>query len=73
MELNWKESKESLYYYNEKGLIVGHVHKIAHSEIYLGKIIQKNEETILGRFINEHSAKNAVEDYWLIESRTLLS
>lgn len=72
MELNWKEGKETSYYYNEKGVIVGQVHKISHTEIFLGKIVIKNNEEILGRYINEQAAKLAVEEYWWFESRTLL-
>lgn len=73
MIYDWKESNDCLYYYKkEDGLIVGQVHKIAHSEIYITKVININEETIIGRYIDVFAAKAALETYWFIESRTLI-
>lgn len=73
LKYDWKESNDSLYYYKlENGKIVGHAHKIAHSSVSLAKIIINNEEDILGRYISIETAKKAVENYWLIESRTLI-
>lgn len=72
-KFDWKESNDSLYYFRIKdGEIVGHAHKIAHSSVSLAKIIIKNDEDILGRYISIETAKKAVENYWLIESRTLI-
>jgi hypothetical protein len=73
LKYDWKESNDSLYYFNlDNGEIVGHAHKIAHSSVCLAKIIIKNDEDILGRYISIETAKKAVENYWLIESRTLI-
>ena len=73
MIFKWKESKDCFYYYKEEdGLIVGQVHRITHSEIYITKIIKTNEELVLGRYIDLDAAKAALETHWLIESRTLI-
>ncbi len=75
MELTfgWKESNDCFYYYKKlDGLIVGQVHKIAHSEIYIAKVINVNEENGIGRYIDMFAAKSALETFWLIQSRTLL-
>lgn len=70
---DWKDSGETVYCFRkDNGLIVGMVHKISHTEVYLAKIITGNEELILGRYINQEHAKQALFIYWDIENRTLL-
>lgn len=73
MTFKWKESSDCFYYYKEEdGLIVGQVHKITHSEVYITKVIKVNEEFIVGRYINLDHAKAALARHWEIESRTLI-
>lgn len=71
---DWKESSDCLYCFRQdNGQIVGLVHKISHTEVYLAKVIKQNDEYILGRYINQECAKVALFEYWAIESRTLIS
>lgn len=73
MNFKWVEKPDCFYYFVEDtGMIVGMVHKIAHSDIYVSKIVERNEETVLGRFIDGAFAKESIQSYWYKESRTLL-
>lgn len=70
---NWRDAQDCSYYYiEETGLIVGQVHSIAHTNIYLAKIIKQNEEAVIGRFINCDSAKRAIDKFWVMEYNTLI-
>lgn len=72
---SWKDCDHDVhYYYNElDGLIVGQVNKIAHTKIWLSKIIMKhNDEHYLGQFISYDFASKAVEKFWSIQDRTLI-
>jgi hypothetical protein len=72
----WKEIDEqypSFYYFETtNGLIVGMTHRIGHTSVYLAKIIEKNEELVLGRYISQDYAKMAIENYYFIKSQTLI-
>jgi hypothetical protein len=72
----WKEVDDqypSFYYFETvNGLIVGMTNRIGHTSIYLAKIIEKNEEHILGRYISQDHAKDAISHYFDIQSRTLI-
>ena len=71
----WKDADHDVHYiYNENdGRIVGQINKIAHTKIWLSKIIiNHNEEKYLGQYIGHDFAKRAVEEYWLIQDRTLI-
>lgn len=71
---DWKEASESVYCYRQDtGQIVGMVHRISHTDVYMSKIIKQNDETVIGRYINQECAKAALFEYWEIESRTLLA
>lgn len=76
MNYEWKDndSTECSYYYNtEDGKIVGQVHKISHTKIWLSKIVlNNNEEQYLGQYISEDFAKKSIVEYWIIQERTLL-
>lgn len=71
----WKEVDDNVHYYFEtsSGLVIGMVHKINYSVIYLVKIIDKNEEIVLGRYISCEHAKVALENYYFLQSQTLLA
>ena len=72
-EIDWKESADNVYCFRkDKGQIVGMVHKISHTDIYISKVIKQNDEYIIGRYINQECAKAALFEYWAMESRTLL-
>lgn len=73
---NWKECPHDihLYYNQEDGRIIGQIHVIAHTKIFVSRILTKiyNEEIFLGQYISLEHAQNAVELYWNIQDRTLL-
>ena len=73
---NWKENEtaECHYYYREEdGRIVGQTNKISHTKIWLSKIMLiSNEEQYLGQYIDLHHSKKAIEQFWLIQERTLI-
>lgn len=70
----WKDSNQAQYYFNrEDGKIIGQVHVIAHTQVWLAKIIlNHNEEKYLGQYISMEFAKKSVERYWYIDERTFL-
>jgi hypothetical protein len=73
----WRDSELSncSYYYKESdGRIVGQANQIVHTKIWLGKVINvDNQEKLLGHYISELYSKKAIENFWLIEDRTLLT
>jgi hypothetical protein len=75
-EYDWKDNETvEVFYYFEKdtGKIVGQTNQIAHTKIWLSKIIgERNEEGYLGQYITLSHSKKAIEEYWSIQSRTLL-
>lgn len=75
IDRQWKDGDHDVYYYynTEDGRIVGQVHKIAHTKVWIGKIINnQNDEHYLGQYIGEFYSRKAVELYWEIEGRTLI-
>lgn len=74
----WEESSAATFathhYYDDiDGKIIGIAHKIGTQNIiYLSKIYPRNEEVILGQYVNCDYAKKAVENYWNIQDRTFL-
>jgi hypothetical protein len=74
-ERMWKDAENGTYYYYESlnGRIVGQVHNVAHTKIWVAKIIVKhNDENYLGTFIGCDFAKNAIQEFWTVQDRTLL-
>jgi hypothetical protein len=71
---DWRDAEHNChYYYNTiDGLIVGQVHNISHTKIWIAMAIAITEEKHLGRYISADSAQRAVERYWNIQDRTLL-
>ena len=74
MTYSWKDADHDCHYYlkDENGLIVGQVHKIAHTKIFVSVAIIVNEEKYLVRYIALDFAKTAISNYWDIQGRTLL-
>lgn len=69
-----KENECSYYYNITDGRVIGNVHKIVHTKIWLSKIVYNhNEEKYLGQFISEDFAKRAVEKHWGLEDNTFIS
>ena len=73
-EIDWIESaNDTIYCFRkDKGQIVGMIHKVAHTSVYMSKVVKQNDEYIIGRYINQECAKAALFEYWAMESRTLL-
>ena len=65
---------DCFYFHNlGDGRIVGQVHKIAHTKVWLSKIVNNyNDETYLGQYISSSFAKSAIEMYWDVQERTLI-
>lgn len=71
---DWKDSgdKCSYQYQVKDGRIVAQVHNLAHTSVWLAKIISNyNDETYIGEYISKEYAKAAVDTYWNIQERTL--
>lgn len=70
VERAWKDAELFTYYYyqTKDGKIVGQVHKITHTKVWIAKI----DEQLLGQYIDCDYAKRALEEYYLIQERTLL-
>ena len=76
----WIEKEFGLWtYYNEDdGKIIGAVHKLGtgSSTVWIAKMYRVNnfshEELFNGQYIDSEYAKRSVENYWDIQSRTLI-
>ena len=71
---SWKDTGNDVgYYYDlDNGLIVGQVHQIAHTKIWLAKVyIDYTDEKYLGQYVSHDFARGAVERFWGIRERTL--
>lgn len=72
---NWTDGVQDTYYLYtiEDGRIVGQVNKIAHTKIWVCKIINNyNDEKYIGLFISSDMGMKAVEKYWAVQEMTLL-
>lgn len=72
---DWKDGdNDVLYYYGmEDGRIIGQVHKIMHTKVWVAKIIHNyNEEQYIGMFVSSHYGQQAVKRHWDIQDRTLV-
>ena len=77
MKYDWKEGRDGsgcvYYFQKETGLIVGQVHNISHTNIWVSKIYRTHtDEHYLGQYITLEFAKKSIENYIDIQSRTLL-
>jgi hypothetical protein len=73
---NWKEEVyDTYYYYNvENGRIIGLITPIAHTKIWISKVMteQYNNDVFLGQYITLDFAKKSIEMYWNIQDRTMI-
>jgi hypothetical protein len=69
-----KEFSQWVYYDDQDGRIIGAVYKIGTSTgIWGAKVYSiKNEEKVLGQYIDSDHARKATELFWEIDSRTVL-
>jgi len=67
-----KEFSQFVYYDEADGKIIGAVYKIGNQNSIYGAKINADVEGILGQYIDSDYARRAVEEYWEIQSRTLL-
>ena len=71
----WKDGDHDVHYlYQESdGKIIGQVHKISHTKIWVAKVIfNYNDDLYLGEYISCEFAKTSTQNYWDIKDRTLL-
>lgn len=70
----WQEKEffQWVYYDDEDGKIIGAVYKIGNMNSIWGAKVYIEIERILGQYIDSDYARKAVENYWDIQSRTLL-
>jgi hypothetical protein len=71
---DWRDAdhKVSYFYLRDTGRIIGQVYNLAHTNIYGAKVYSElNEERYLGQYIDQNSAKVAVDTFWNIQERTL--
>jgi hypothetical protein len=80
MNNEWRDVEQASYYFNQdNGKVLGMIFKYANQNVIWGAKIFKDRipvtndnEWILGQFVNAESAKRNVEQYWEVQSRTLL-
>lgn len=69
----WTEKEFSWVYYDDvDGKIIGAVYKIGNMNSIWGAKVYTDIEGILGQYIDSDYARKSVENYWEIQSRTLL-
>lgn len=72
----WQENEfyTHHFYDDENGRVIGITHKLGtQNTLYIAKIYDnRNNEILLGQYINCEYSKKAVELYWNIQDRTLL-
>jgi hypothetical protein len=75
MSNNWTETDGNHLYYQEHcGRIIGHAHRLGVSgPWYVAKVCERLsvEFTPIGNYINLIAARNAVENYWLLQQSTI--
>ena len=74
---SWRETEHhsELYYREDDGLIVGHVHRLGTQNIiWIAKGYKPEDysEAMLGHYISRDYARKAVERFWEVQERTLL-
>jgi hypothetical protein len=76
MKRAWRLADSNNHYYHQvdNGLVVGHVFNYAHTIVWGAKVpspLDRNEDIILGRYVEKEFAKRAVEEYWERSDKTL--
>jgi hypothetical protein len=71
----WHEFENNNHYYFDDidGMVIGQVHRFCTSvSVYTATVKRNNLDQILGQFVNMQYAKNAVQTFWDVESRTFI-
>jgi hypothetical protein len=78
-QYDWQERGSAHYYYDtDTGKVVGTVSKLMSNEIWIALVnmgkytLTLDDEKHLGQYIDKAFAKDAVEHFWAIQSRTLI-
>jgi hypothetical protein len=67
------EATNKYYYDDSDGMIIGQIHKFGTSvSIYTATVKPDNIDKLLGQYVNIDYAQKAVENFWLIQDRTLI-
>ena len=67
------EATNKYYYDDDDGMIIGQIHKFGTSvSIYTATVKPDNIDKLLGQYVNIDYAQKAVENFWLIQDRTLI-
>jgi hypothetical protein len=67
------EATNKYYYDDDDGMIIGQIHKFGTSvSIYTATVKPDNIDKLLGQYVNVDYAQKAVENFWLIQDRTLI-
>jgi hypothetical protein len=67
------EATNKYYYDDSDGMIIGQIHKFGTSvSIYTATVKPDNIDKLLGQYVNVDYAQKAVENFWLIQDRTLI-
>jgi hypothetical protein len=67
------EATNKYYYDDADGMIIGQIHKFGTSvSIYTATVKPDNIDKLLGQYVNVDYAQKAVENFWLIQDRTLI-
>lgn len=69
-----KEYEQRVYYDTDDGKIIGSVYKVGNNQTIWGAQVYStnNESLVLGQYISMDYAKRGVENFWDIQSRTLI-
>jgi hypothetical protein len=76
MKRAWRLADSNNHYYHQvdDGLVVGHVFNYAHTIVWGAKVpspLDRNDDIILGRYVEMEFAKRAVEGYWDKSDKTI--
>jgi len=76
MKRQWRLADSNNHYYHrvDNGLVIGHVFNYAHTIVWGAKVpspLNRNEDIILGRYVEMEFAKKAVEEYWDKSDKTI--
>jgi hypothetical protein len=76
MKRAWRlaDSNNHYYYQIDDGKVIGHAFNYAHTIVWGAKVpsmFDRNEDVIVGRYIEVEFAKKAIEQYWDNSDKTL--
>ena len=71
----WQEYENNTQYFYDDidGMVIGQVHRFGTSNsVYTATVKPDNIDNLLGQFVSLDYAKNAVQNFWNTQDRTLL-